>query len=172
MGGTGVFILLVIAWANYLGFNNQLLQSQFFLGVVAFLAVVWLIAILLLRSQYLELLVKSAQRGLLSSSEASLRALRKAIVEALEKPGSEADKRSCIEILSQFDPHSVGEVLAPRLDSLPLSLRRQSLEAMLEYPKREHTSAVVQLIDTHEQPPRNFGAGPALHLDYRRQSQH
>jgi len=153
MGGTGVFILLVIAWANYLGFNNQLLQSQFFLGVVAFLAVVWLIAILLLRSQYLELLVKSAQRGLLSSSEASLRALRKAIVEALEKPGSEADKRSCIEILSQFDPHSVGEVLAPRLDSLPLSLRRQSLEAMLEYPKREHTSAVVQLIDTHEQPP-------------------
>lgn len=153
MGGTGVFILLVVAWAEYLGFESQLLQAQFFLGVVAFLAVVWQVAILLLRSQYLELLVKSAQSGLLSSTEASLRALRKAIVEVLEKPGSEADKRGCIEILAQYDPRSVADVLAPRLPTLPLSLRRQSLETMLEYPNREHAAAVLELIEQEIQPP-------------------
>jgi HEAT repeat protein/ATP/ADP translocase len=152
MGGTGVFILFVIAWADFLGFESQLLQAQFFLGVIAFLAVVWLIAILFLRSQYLELLVKSAQRGLLSGSEANLRALRKAFVEQLEKPGSEAEKRSCIELLSQLDPQSVGEVLAPRLMTLPLSLRKQSLEAMLEYPGREYAETVRELLKT-EQPP-------------------
>ena len=32
MGATGVFILLVIAWADFLGFDNQMLESQFFLG--------------------------------------------------------------------------------------------------------------------------------------------
>ncbi|MGF1461009.1 MAG: MFS transporter [Leptolyngbyaceae cyanobacterium] len=152
MGGTGVFILLVIAWADFLGFSSQMLQAQFFLGVIAFLAIVWLGAILLLRSQYLELLVKSAQRGLLSMTDATLRNLRRAFVEQLEKPGSEADKRSCIELLSQLDPRSVGEVLAPRLSTLPLSLRRQSLEVMLEYPNTGHTEAVRRLIKT-EQPP-------------------
>lgn len=152
MGGTGVFILLALAWAEWLGFTNQIVQTQFFLFVTAFLALVWLVAILLLRSQYLELLVKSAQRGLLSMSDSNLRALRKAFIEQLEKPGSEADKRSCIELLYQLDPHSIGEVLAPRLSRLPLSLRRQSLEAMLEYPSREHSEYVRQLIDV-DQPP-------------------
>ncbi|MEM1311769.1 MAG: MFS transporter, partial [Cyanobacteria bacterium P01_H01_bin.153] len=158
MGGTGIFILLVIAWADFLGFDNQMLESQFFLGVIAFLAVVWLMAILLLRSQYLELLVKSAQRGLLSMTDASLRALRRAFVEQLETPGSEAAKRSCIELLSQLDPRSVGEVLAPRLATLPPSLRRQSLEAMLEYPQIDHAAAVRELLEI-EQPPEILALG-------------
>ncbi|MEM6835646.1 MAG: MFS transporter [Cyanobacteria bacterium P01_C01_bin.120] len=158
MGATGVFILLVIAWADFLGFDNQMLESQFFLGVIAFLAVVWLMAILLLRSQYLELLVKSAQRGLLSMTDASLRALRRAFVEQLESPGSEADKRSCIELLSQLDPRSIGEVLAPCLTTLSPSLRRQSLEVMLEYPRTDHAAAVRELLDT-EQPPEILALG-------------
>lgn len=153
MGGTGVFILLVIAWAEYLGFDSQLLQTQFFLGVIAFLAVVWQVAILLLRSQYLDLLVKSAQSGLLSSSGANLRAMRKAFIENLEKPGPETYKRGCIEILTQYDPRSVADVLAPRLAMLPLSLRRQSLEAMLEHPSAKHTAAVQALIEQETQPP-------------------
>ena len=152
MGGTGIFILLSIGWANWLGFTSQQLQPQFFLIVIVFLAVVWLGAILFLRSQYLELLVKSAQRGLLSMTDASLRVLKKAFIEQLEKPGSEADKRSCIELLGQLDPKGVGEVLAPRLTALPAPLRRQSLEAMLAYPNRDHMVNVRQLIET-EQPP-------------------
>ncbi|MGD1944009.1 MAG: MFS transporter, partial [Leptolyngbyaceae cyanobacterium] len=41
MGGTGIFILLSIGWANWLGFTSQQLQTQFFLIVIVFLAVVW-----------------------------------------------------------------------------------------------------------------------------------
>jgi hypothetical protein len=152
MGGTGVFILLAIGWANWLGFTSQLLQTQFFLLVTAFLAGVWLVAILFLRSQYSELLVKSAQRGLLSMTDASLRVLKRAFIEQLEKPGPEAAKRSCIELLGQLDPRSLGEVLAPRLTTLSPGLCRQSLEGMLEFPRAEYTENVRQLIAT-EQPP-------------------
>jgi len=152
MGVTGVFILLAISWANWLGFTSQLLQTRFFLLVTAFLAGVWLVAILFLRSQYLDLLVKSAQQGLLSMTVANLRTLKKAFIEQLEKPGSEADKRSCVELLNQLDPRGIGEVLAPRLPSLSPNLRRQSLEAMLEYPQREYTEDVRQLI-MNSQPP-------------------
>ena len=152
MGGTGVFILLAIGWANWLGFDSQLLETRFFLLVIAFLAGVWLVAILFLRSQYLELLVKSAQRGLLSMSAANLRALKRAFIEQLEQPGSDANKRSCIELLGQLDPRGVGDVLAPRLSTLPVSLRRQSLEAMLEYPRLEHTEDVRRLINRGQPP--------------------
>ncbi len=152
MGGTGVFILLALGWANWLGFTSQLLQTQFFLLVTAFLAGTWLVAILFLRSQYLDLLVKSAQRGLLSMSDASLRVLKKAFIEQLEKPGSDADKRSCIELLGKLDPRSIGEVLAPRLANLPVALRRQSLEAMLDFPRQEYTEEVRGLIN-NDQPP-------------------
>jgi hypothetical protein len=152
MGGTGVFILLAIGWANWLGFDSQLLQTRFFLLVTAFLAAVWLVAILFLRSQYLDLLVKSAQRGLLSMTGANLRALKKAFIDQLEQPGPEADKRSCIELLSQLDPRGIGDVLAPRLPTLPAALRRQSLEVMLEYPQREHTEDVRQLIAAGQPP--------------------
>lgn len=152
MGGTGVFVLVAIGVLNWLGFTRLILQTRFFLGVTILLAGIWLVAIFILRSQYLELLVRSAQRGLLSMSDASFRILKKAFVDQLEKNGPEDDKRSCIELLSQLDPNGVGEVLAPLLATLSPALRRQSLEAMLEYPKREHAEAVRSLINTNLSP--------------------
>ncbi|MDB9528595.1 HEAT repeat domain-containing protein [Oscillatoria sp. CS-180] len=152
MGGTGVFVLVTIGVLNWLGFTGEVFQTQFFLAVTVVLAGVWLGAIYFLRSQYLELLVKSAQRGLLSMTDASLRVLKKAFVDQLEKPGPEADKRSCIELLGHLDPRGVGEVLAPRLATLSPVLQRQSLEAMLDHPRREHAEEVRQLINTDPAP--------------------
>jgi hypothetical protein len=99
----------------------------------------------------------------LGVTDVDLKALKRAVVETLEQPGGEEEKRSCIELLTQIDPKNVGEVLAPLLDSLSPVLQRQSLETMLQHPNpRIFTSC-----------PRTFaailaaggaGLGFALHL--------
>jgi HEAT repeat protein len=122
-------------------------------------AVIWFGSLLLLRSRYLNLLVMSAERGLLSVSDASLRVLKRAFIDQLEQPGSEADKRSCIELLCHIDPRGVGEILAPMLPKLSPRLRRQSLEAMLDYPNPDYIEPVRYLITT-QQPPEILA--PAL----------
>ncbi|MBE7382661.1 MAG: HEAT repeat domain-containing protein [Leptolyngbya sp. SIO1E4] len=152
MGATGIFILVVIAVCDWFGWSNEFFKARIFLLFTIIGAVVWLGAILFLRSQYLGLLVMSAERGLLSVSDANLRVLKRAFIEQLEQPGSESDKRSCIELLCHIDPRGVGEILAPILPSLSPSLRRQSLEAMLDYPNRAYLSAVQQLIHTNQLP--------------------
>jgi hypothetical protein len=152
MGGTGLLILLTIAVCNRLGVNPETTQPQVFLGFIVGAAAVWLGAIALLRSQYLDLLVKSAERGLLSTTEASNRVLKKAFVDELEKPGSEDNKRSCIELLCSIDPHGMGEILAPRLQSMTPALQRQSLEVMLDYPNPAYTEDVRRLISTPQPP--------------------
>lgn len=152
MGLTGIAILVVIAVCDRIGLTNPYIQSRLFLSFILVAAVVWLGAIWLLRSRYLNLLVLSAERGLLSVSDASLRVLKRAFIEQLEQPGSEADKRSCIELLCHIDPRGVGEVLAPMLPTLSPNLRRQSLEAMLDYPNSDYLDAVRHLIK-RQQPP-------------------
>lgn len=102
-------------------------------GIVIF-AVAWLVSVWLLRSRYVDLLVLSAQRGQLGSTDVDLRVLKRAVVEVLERPGAEAEKRSCIELLSQIYSHDVGEILAPRLSEFSPFLQRQSLEVMLNNP--------------------------------------
>ncbi len=116
------------------------------------LAVIWLITVWALRAEYVGLLVLSAERGQLSSSDVDLRELKRAVVEALEKPGTEADKRSCIELLSQIDPKNAGDVVAPSLDRLPLSVQHKSLEVMLANPNSTYLPQVKSLIESSTSP--------------------
>jgi hypothetical protein len=109
MGFTGVMILAVIGLSNAVGIVDLNDQGRLFLILTVIGAVVWVGAIWLLRSRYLNLLVLSAERGLLSVSDANLRVLKKAFIEQLEQPGSEADKRSCIELLCHIDPQGSGK---------------------------------------------------------------
>lgn len=126
--------------------------DQLFLVITLGLALLWLGTIFLLRSQYLNLLVLTAERGLLSFSDASLRVLKQAIIEALDKPGPEADKRSLIELLTQIEPRSISEVLAPMLSELSPGIQRQSLETMLVYPDPTFTGYVDALIYPSQEP--------------------
>ncbi len=84
-----------------------------------------------LRSRYVELLVLSVARGQLSATNVGLRFFKQGVVKALGEKGSEADKRSCIELLAQIDTQGAAEVLAPLLIKLTPDLQRQSLEVML-----------------------------------------
>lgn len=146
-GVTGA-VILVILWisSKILPFETarqlQNEQGLLFVGAIILCALVWLFVIWLIRAQYVSLLVKSAERGRLGVSDVDLRALKRAVVETLEQPGAEVDKRSCIELLSQIDPKNVGEVLSPLLGVLSPNLQRQSLEVMLEHPNPAYLDAV------------------------------
>lgn len=121
-------------------------------GMMILLAGCWLLAIAILRSKYVGLLVLSAGRGQLSGSEVDLRALKQAVIETLEKPGAEADKRSCIELLTQIDPKTIGDVLAPLLSKLSPLLQHRSLEVMLSYPNAVHLPTVRNLLSEKPTP--------------------
>ncbi|WP_017301192.1 MFS transporter [Nodosilinea nodulosa] len=153
MGGTGLAILVTIALCNRVGLSDVLVQARLFLLGTVVAALVWFAIMVMLRSRYLNLLVRGAERGLLTFSDANLRVLKRAFIEQLEQPGLEANKRSCIELLSHIDPKNVGEILAPRLDDMPQGLQRQSLEAMLEHPNGAYTAQVQALLQTPNQTP-------------------
>ncbi|HEY9301758.1 MAG TPA: MFS transporter, partial [Phormidium sp.] len=152
-GLTGIGILAVIWVLNWASHNSSqtfkvnLLSWLIVLGIVLF-SLLWLLTVWLLRSRYLDLLVLSAQRGQLSGvGEVDLRILKRAVVEALEgTTSSEADKRSCIELLTQIDPQNVGDVVAPLLKVLPPTLQYQSLESMLIAPNTSYLPHVRALI--------------------------
>lgn len=148
IGLVGIAILLVLALAARFGWRGD----KLFLLITLGLSLLWLGSIFLLRSQYLNLLVLTAERGLLSFSDASLRVLKQAIIEALDKPGPEADKRSLIELLTQIEPRSISEVLAPMLSELSPGLQQQSLETMLTYPDPTFTGYVDALISPSQEP--------------------
>ncbi len=153
MGGTGVAILLTIQTSQRLGLTDSNTQSRLFLLGTVLAATVWFAIVALLRSRYLNLLVRSAERGLMSFSDANLRVLKRAFIDQLEAPGSEADKRSCIELLCSIDLKNIGEVLAPRLMNLSPGLQGQSLEAMLEYPNPIFLEEVRALLSVPNQYP-------------------
>lgn len=125
----------------------QQVEGWIFVGQIVLLAAIWLVNVWMLRSRYVGLLVSSAERGRLGVSDVDMRGLKKAVIETLEKPGTEADKRSCIELLIQIDPNNVGEVLAPLLPNLPPSLQRQSLEAMLAHPNPAYLESVRGILE-------------------------
>jgi HEAT repeat protein len=126
-------------------------QSWTFIFAIIVFSLIWLLSAWLLRSSYVSLLVRSAERKRLGSPDVDLRAFKRAVVEELEQPGTEADKRSCIQLLAQIDPENVGEILAPRLTRLSTALQRQSLEVMLEAPNPAYLSDVSALIE--QKPP-------------------
>ncbi|MGB3237329.1 MAG: MFS transporter [Geitlerinemataceae cyanobacterium] len=148
-GVTGL-VILAITWLGQRWVGQQewiSLQSQVFVWLIVLAALAWISMIVLMRSRYVGLLVSSAERGRLGVSDVDLRILKRSVVETLQKPGSEADKRSCIELLCQIDPQNVGEAISPLLENLPPSLQRQSLEAMIDYPKAEYVAPIRSLIE-------------------------
>lgn len=151
ISATGVGILATI-WFTHLLFPNASdtaqveLQGVIFLGSIVLMALAWLFVIWLLRSRYVGLLVSSAERGRLGVSDVDLRTLKRTVMETLENKGSDEDKRSCIELLTQIDPEHVGEALAPLLAHLSPPLQRQSLEVMLQHPSVAYISHVRALL--------------------------
>ncbi len=126
-------------------------QSGMFILAIVFFSLIWLLSAWSMRSTYVTLLVDSAEQGRLGFSDVDLKAFKRTVIETLEQPGTEADKRSCIQLLSQIDPTNVGEVLAPLLPRLSIALQCQSLEAMLEYPNPAYCRDVQVLIE--QKPP-------------------
>ncbi|MEA5463699.1 HEAT repeat domain-containing protein [Leptothoe sp. PORK10 BA2] len=149
IGLVGVGIWVILALVQHISWMQG---DTLFLLITLGLSLLWLGSIFLLRSQYLNLLVLTAERGLLNFTDANLRVLKQAIIEALDKPGPEADKRSLIELLTQIEPRSISEVLAPMLSDLSPGLQQQSLETMLVYPDPTFTGYVDALIYPAQEP--------------------
>ncbi len=147
-GLTGLSILAAIQLL-YWTFPSQsdAILSGVFLGAIIVLSLIWLLSAWSLRSGYVTLLVQNAEQGRLGFSDVDLRAFKRAVEEALEQPGTEADKRSCIQLLYQIEPETVGEVLGPLLPRLSTGLQRQSLDVMLEHPNPAYLNDVQALIE-------------------------
>lgn len=149
-GATGLVLLTLVWWLN----QTDAIRTEglnWLLPAIVVLALGWVLVIYWLRARYVGLLVMSAERGQLSG-DVDLLELKRAVIEALDQPGTEAHKAACIELLSQLDPKNVGEVMAPLLDKLPSSLQRQSLEEMLLYPNLTHLPQVQALISQSPPP--------------------
>ncbi len=130
--GAGVagVVILVTLWlcTRFLpmtGHDSVLLLETAIAGVIC-LGVIWL-----LQKGYVELLVSSAEQGQISASNIDLPLFKQVVVKTLTERGTEADKRSCIELLSQFDLQCAAEVLASMLVKLSPDLQKSSLEVML-----------------------------------------
>jgi HEAT repeat protein/ATP/ADP translocase len=128
--GTAGFVILFTLWLGKkllpIPIHASILVVETVLVALCCLVVIWF-----LRSRYVNLLVLSAGQGQLSAINVDLRAFKQAVIKALGEKGTETDKRSCIELLSQIDPKGVGEVLASLLVKLPPNLQKPSLEVML-----------------------------------------
>lgn len=147
--GLSGLVILLILWISKLllpqGANFEDRQGLIFVGFIILSALLWAAVILLIRSKYVSLLVKSAERGRLGVLDVDMRALKRSVVETLEKPGAEADKRSCIELLNKMDPKNVGEILSPLLPVMSPALQCQSLEVMLNHPNPVYLESLKAL---------------------------
>lgn len=153
MGGTGVTILAILALMRRLGLDSALLEAQIFLAGTVVAALVWFGVMGLLRSSYLDLLVRGAERGMRSYSEADRRAMRKNLIEDLDKDKPDADKHSCIDLLSQIATKDVGDVLVAHLATFSPGLQQHSLEVMLERPNSAYEGTVRELLRQPDQNP-------------------
>jgi len=130
--GFAGFIILITQWitSNFISvsWHNLILIVETAIVAIICVGVIWV-----LRSQYVDLLVLSAERGQLSVTNVDLPFFKRAVIKALRETGNESDKLSCIELLSQIDPQGAGEVLAPELPKLTPTLQHRSLQVMLEY---------------------------------------
>jgi hypothetical protein len=145
-GLVGVILAVIIAFGvdNWLGMHWQ---TTLFLSSVM-LSGVWLVTNLLIRGDYLRLWVLRSARTSFRSSALVLKEFKKDAIAALSQLKSEADLRSCIELLSQIDPKDTGTVLMPLLPTLPTSLQQRVLEIMVKSPQPDpqHLIGVNQLL--------------------------
>jgi len=123
-------VILVTLWLS-MQFTPVPLQNLVFVIETAILGLLCTGIVWVLQTRYVNLLVFSAGQGQLNAKDVDLRAFKQAVVKALGEKGTEADKRSCIELLCQIDPKGAGEVLAPLLVKLSPSLQQTGLEVML-----------------------------------------
>jgi ATP/ADP translocase len=159
IGLTGVGMLLLLSGVRWffpaLSFVDFFtIQNGLFLAIIAIASGVWFWTVWRLRSQYLGLLVLSAERGQLEAfSDIDLHAFQRSLVEMLKKPGQDEDKQSCIEMLTHLNPKGVGEVLVPLLPDLSPPLQRQSFEALMQAPNPAYLESVRSLIVSGSLPP-------------------
>lgn len=150
-GLTGVAMLGTIWLFQHLSANStqdfEHTQSLVFLVYTAVFALFWLFTVLKLRSKYLEVLVLSSERGQLSLSNVDLSALKRSLVEALGRAQTDAERKSCIELLTEVDPQHIGDILAPLLPTFSPALQQQSLEVMLNSPNPAHLDQVRSLLE-------------------------
>ncbi|MEB3356211.1 MAG: hypothetical protein VKK04_05755 [Synechococcales bacterium] len=154
IGLTGAGLLLTLWLCRWLLADTspaliQRTQTFVLLALICGFALVWLLAVIRLRSRYTNLLVLSVERGQLSQTEGGMDpgAHRRAMVETLQKTSAtESEKQSCIQWLARLDPRSVGDILAPLLPGLSPTLQRESLEVMLDHPKQSHGELVRSLL--------------------------
>ncbi|MGB3491455.1 MAG: HEAT repeat domain-containing protein [Elainellaceae cyanobacterium] len=162
MGITGGSILISIwlcqRWVPGPEEAVQFWQNRVFIGEIVIAAGIWLAAVVLLRSRYLNLLVLSAENGqlTLSANDLDSRTFRRAVIEALEQEGNQGDKRQYIQLLASIDPKGAAGVLASLLHRLSPALQRQSLKVMLEYPNRDSFPHVQSLLEEEKAPPDIF----------------
>ncbi|MGG6263861.1 HEAT repeat domain-containing protein [Leptolyngbya sp. AN03gr2] len=146
---TGVMLLgLVKLSLNGMGVVEQNLSF----GIMILFAIGWLVTIVFLKKEYLNLLVLNAGRGQLSTSDVDMKALRQRTIETLEKPGADEDKRACIEFLSEIDGKNAGEVLVPLLAKLTPELQYKSIEVMLNHPNPAFLNPVKALCSQRPTP--------------------
>ena len=155
-GVTGIGILAAIALINW-NFPNssqevmRQLQEIIFVFAIIFFSLIWAASAWFLRSSYVNLLVQEAEQGRLGFTNVNLKAFKRSLLEALAQKKTEADKRSCIQLLARIDPQNAGEILAPLLINLSPVLQHQSLEVMLRYPQPDYRPDIQKLIK--RQPP-------------------
>ncbi|MBW4475678.1 MAG: MFS transporter [Tolypothrix brevis GSE-NOS-MK-07-07A] len=128
--GTAGVVILVTLWlcTRFLPINAHdliLLLLTAIAGAIC-LGVIWL-----LQKGYVELLVSSAEQGQINASNIDLPLFKQVVIKTLAEKRTEADKRSCIELLSQFDLQGAAEILASMLVKLSPDLQKSSLEVML-----------------------------------------
>ncbi len=145
---TGLMLLGLVK----LGLNGMGAAEKLSLGIMIVFAIGWLITIVFLKKEYLNLLVLNAGRGQLSTSDVDMKALRQRTIETLEKPGADEDKRACIDFLSDIDGKNAGEVLAPLLSKLTPELQHKSIEVMLNHPNPAFLNPVKSLCSQRPAP--------------------
>ncbi len=155
-GLTGLTMLAIIwVFQHSFGFSIEMAQqgsSLTFLFCTALLSLFWLLTVRKLRSQYLDVLVLSADWGQLKLSQLDVQKLKYELEEVLNRPDNEFDKEAYIELLIRTDPKTAGSILAPLLPMLSTNLQRQSLEVMLKYPLPPYREAVRSLLQSSPTP--------------------
>lgn len=152
-GITGGGIMAAIALIDFSfpdGSTESLrqIQGSFLVASIVIFSVIWAASAWFLRSSYVSLLVQGAEQGRLGFTNVDLKSFRRAILDSLAAKETEADQRSCIELLTAIDPVNAGEILAPRLLQLSSSLQRDSLQVMVRYPNPAYRLEVQKLIET------------------------
>ncbi len=152
-GGAGVLIWVVSEIFKQRGIGSDIF-SHWFAAVIVLVAVVWVVIIWLLRRGYLELLIKSVERGQLSLLAVDTRELRRAVSESMSRAETQIEQSVCIDLLTQIVPQSVAETLAPLLSQMTPDIQAQSIDAMLENPEPRYLPYIREVMQSPNASPQ------------------